>query len=161
MRKTKELLVLGLAAAAVVVGCHKPKTYETTVEIMRVSTVRKDEQGHPLSMDVEISYAECPGMQTEVFRGGKEFAECLHGKVKVGDKVKVTVQHSWDPEGYYDYDVLEMAGCKRQPDPNDEASYKVVRECSDWVVNGTRVGFQCDYGNRKELSKKCPWFAKN
>ena len=93
-------------------------------------------------------------------RGGKEFAECVAQKVKVGEKVKVKLDHHWTPAGHYDYDVYEVQGCPRPPDPHDEASYKVVRECADWSVNGTRVGFQCNYQNKKDLNKKCPWFMK-
>ena len=75
--------------------------------------------------------------------------------------MKLKLEHHWDPEGFYDYDVFEVQGCPRPPDPNDEASYKMVRECADWNVNGTRVGFQCNYTNKKELNKKCPWFQKH
>jgi hypothetical protein len=34
----------------------------------------------------------------------------------------------------------------------------MVRDCADWNVNGTRVGFQCKYSDKHELNKKCPWF---
>lgn len=157
----KNTLVLGLVAASLpLAGCHKSKTYEATVEVTRVASTRKDENGVPVSMDVELSYVECPGTQIEVIRGGKDFAACVQQKVKVGDKVKVKLEHHWDPEGFYDFDVFEVQGCPRPPDPNDEASYKMVRECSDWNVNGARVGFQCNYQDKKELNKKCPWFKK-
>jgi hypothetical protein len=140
-------------------SCHKAHTYEATVELTRITSIRKDEQGATLTEDVEFSYFECPGTQIEVIRGGKDFASCM-SQHKVGDKVKVKLEHKWDPEGFYDYDVFEVQGCKRPPDPNDEASYKMVRECNDWNVNGTRVGFQCNYSSKKELNKKCPWFQK-
>ena len=92
-----------------------------------------------------------------MIRGGKEFSECMK-KYKVGDKVKAKLTHAWDAEGRWDYDVHELGGCKRPPDPNDEASYKMIRDCSDWNVNGTRVGFTCKYSEKTELNKKCPWF---
>lgn len=160
---TKKALVLAFAIASLlpVAGCHRTKHYEATVEVTRMTAVRKDEMGAPLTMDVEISYVECPGTQIEVMRGGKEFAACIQQKAKVGDKVNVKIDHRWDPEGHYAFSVTEVQGCPRPPDPNDEASYKLVRECSDWTVNGTRVGFQCNYQNKKELNKKCPWFFKH
>jgi len=43
----------------------------------------------------------------------------------------------------------------------DEASYKLVRDCQDWQVNGQRAGFVCNYTNKKELNKKCPWFFRH
>jgi hypothetical protein len=154
----------GLAAFAWVAlaasGCHRSKTYEANVEVTRISPVRKDEQGTALTMDVEVSYVECPGTQIEVIRGGREFAKCIAEKVKVGEKVKVKLEHHYEPEGHYDYDVFEVQGCPRPPDPHDEASYKMVRECADWNVNGVRVGFQCKYQNKTELNRQCPWFRR-
>ena len=142
-------------------GCHKSQTFETTVEITRMSVVRKDDQGNPVTADVEISYSECPGAQLDVMRGGKEFATCLFAKHKTGDKVKVKLEHKFDPEGYYDYDVFEVDGCPRPPDPNDEASYKLNRECHDWTVNGAKVGFECKHTDKEALTAKSPWFKKH
>lgn len=157
----KKLVVTALVLGALpLLGCHRSKDYEATVEVTRLSVIRKDEAGHPLTADLEFSYFECPGTQIEVIRGGKEFSECIQS-FKVGDKVKVKLTHAWDKEGYWDYDVHEVQGCKRPPDPNDEASYKMVRECNDWNVNGSRVGFQCNYSSKKELNKKCPWFQRH
>jgi hypothetical protein len=155
----KAILLLGIAALSVA-GCHRSKLYDANVQVTRISPVRSDETGAVLTMDVEISYDECPGTQTEVLRGGKEFAACMQ-KVKVGDKAKVKLEHHWDPEGHYVFEVYEVQGCARPPDPNDEAGYKLVRECSDWNVNGSRVGFQCNYTGKKELSKTCPWFKRH
>jgi hypothetical protein len=45
-------------------------------------------------------------------------------------------------------------------DPEDEASFAMVRECADWKVNDQRVGFQCKYVPDKGLIEKCPWFRK-
>lgn len=160
MKTTTIVLAAAAAAALLTTGCHRTKQYEATVEIDRLSVVRVDEAGHRLTTDLAFSYVECPGDQEEVLRGGKEFSECI-AKHKVGDKVKVKVVHAYDPEGFYDYDVIEVDGCKRPPDPHDEASNKEVRECSDWVVHGATVGFQCMYTDKKELNKKCPWFKKH
>jgi hypothetical protein len=145
---------------ATLVGCHRSKHYEANVEITRVEQIRKDDHGVLLTSDAEFSYVECPGTQIEVIRGGKDFSACMQ-KYKVGEKVKVKVEHRWDPEGHWDYDVVELGGRAQPPDPNDEASYKLVRECSDWVVNGASVGFQCNYQSKKELNAKCPWFKKH
>jgi hypothetical protein len=157
---TRCSIVASVSLALALTGCQRPKHYEANVEVTRVSPVRKDEGGTVLTTDFEFSFFECPGTQIEVIRGGKDFSACV-SKFKVGDKVKVKLEHHWDPEGHYDYDVYEVQGCPRPPDPNDEASFKMVRECSDWTVNGARVGFQCNYTNKKELNKKCPWFRRH
>lgn len=161
MKAMKHALVSFLVLASLpLLGCHKTKTYESNVEVTRTAPVRKDDQGVALTTDFEFRYVECPGTQIEVIRGGKEFSSCV-AKFKVGDKVKIKIEHHWNVEGHYVADVYEVQGCPRPPDPNDEASYKMVRDCNDWNVNGTRVGFQCKYSDKKELSKKCPWFRKD
>jgi len=158
MSTTKKTLAFLLVATALpLAACHKGKQYEANVEVTRIAAVRKDEAGKVVTTDLEFSYVECPGSQVEVIRGGAEFSECVK-KFKVGEKVKIKIDHHWDPDGHYEADVYEVQGCKRPPDPNDEASFKMVRDCSDWTVNGTRVGFQCKYSDKKELNKKCPWF---
>ena len=55
---------------------------------------------------------------------------------------------------------IMLAQCKRVIDPNDEASYAMIRECDDWNVNGQKVGFQCKYAPEKKLIEKCPWFRR-
>ena len=160
--RMKSLLVVGVAAAAVPISaCRESKTYEATVEVTRIASTHADENGHPITADIEFSYIDCPGVQIEVIRGGKEFASCIQQKVKVGDKVKVKLEHHWHPEGHYDFDVFDVSGCPRPLDPSDEASYKIVRECSDWNINGVSVGFQCNYAGKKDLDKQCPWFKKH
>lgn len=157
------VLLVRVAAGAMVLGlvaaCHRSKSYEATVEVTRIAAVRKDEAGAPLTLDLEISYSECPGTQMEVVRGGPEFAACV-GKFKVGDKLKVAIDHQWAAEGHYKWVVRRIGDCTRVPDPNDEASYAMVRECDDWTVNGTRVGFQCKYVPEQKLVDKCPWFRR-
>ena len=160
-RVGKGILVSGgVIATLLLAGCHRSKTYEASVEVTRVDAIQTDEAGNPIATDVELSYIDCPGTQVEVLRGGREFSSCVQQKLKVGDKIKVKLEHHWNPEGRYDYDIFEVQGCPRPPDPNDEASYKVVRECNDWNVNGTRVGFQCNYQDKKDLNKQCPWFKR-
>lgn len=157
--KTFKAFVL-VSCLFAITGCHRSKDYEATVEITRKDVVRKDESGQALTSDLEFSYTECPGTQIEVIRGGKEFSECIKS-LKLGEKAKVKLTHSWDPEGHWDYDVHQVNDCKRPPDPADEASFKTIRDCSDWNVNGTRVGFQCKYADKKDLVKKCPWFRNH
>ena len=160
METTKKVLVTALALSALpLAGCHRSKHYEATVEVTRVAVIRTDESGDPITLDVEFTYPECPGAQSEVIRGGDEFSDCAKN-LKVGEKVPVKLLHKWDPEGFYDYDVYELNGCKRPPDPEDEASFKMVRDCQDWKVNGAVVGFQCNYSDKRELKKKCPWFKQ-
>jgi hypothetical protein len=140
-------------------GCHRSKSYEANVEVTRVSPIRKDEAGKVLTQDFEFSYFECPGTQIEVVRGDAKFAECT-AKYKAGDKVKVAIDHKWADEGVYKWNVTKIGDCARIQDPNDEASYALVRECDDWAVNGTRVGFECKYTPEKKLVDKCPWFRR-
>jgi len=143
-------------------SCHRPKQYETNVEIKRIAAVQAHEPGAASSMDVEVSFLECPGDQIEVVRGGVEFAKCIQSKqTREGGRVGVKVMHRWDPEGHYEHDIVEVNGCARPFDPNDQDSFKIIRECSDWVVNGVPVGFQCQYAEKEQLVKKCPWFRRH
>jgi len=152
-------LAFGAVVVATVAACHRPKRYDTNVEVTRISVVRKDQTGKPLTLDFEVSYSECPGTQIEVIRGDAEFAACA-SKYKVGDKVGVAIDHEWADEGHYKWTIRKIGDCARATDPDDEASYAMVRECDDWSVNGTRVGFQCKYIPEKKLIDKCPWFRR-
>ncbi len=146
-------------AIAVLTGCHKPKKYEADVEITRMAVVRKDEQGKPITLDFEMTYFACPGTQIEVIRGDAAFASCVM-KHKVGEKVHVAIDHVWDPHGYRKHNVTKVGDCPRTLDPDDEASFTMVRECEDWQVNGAKVGFRCNYVPEKKLVEACPWFAR-
>lgn len=148
-----------LVCAFVGSACHRTTQHEANVEVTRSHSTRKDEAGKPLTVDFEFSYVECPGSQIEVIRGDAKFAECT-SKYKVGDRVKVAIEHKWGDEGVYKWTVTKVGDCVRVPDPDDEASFAMVRECNDWQVNGTRVGFQCKYAPEKNLIDKCPWFRK-
>jgi len=141
-------------------GCHRPQHYDATVEITRVSPVRKDENGRVLTLDIEFSYFECPGTQLEVVRGDAAFADCM-ATHKVGDKLPVSITRTWASEGVYVWNVDRIGACTHPKDPSDEASYALVRECDDWTVNGTKVGFQCRYMPEKHLVDKCPWFRRH
>ncbi len=158
--KKKIFGFLGLSVLAVgaLTGCHKGKTFDANVEITRISPVRKDENGRTLVTDVEFDYKECPGEQIENIRGGEEFSQCI-AKHAVGKNVPIKIDYHWDPEGHYTWDVLQIADCKRVKDENDEASFATIRECEDSKENGVTVGFECQIAPKKELLKKCPWFA--
>lgn len=143
-----------------IVGCHRPHHYESNVEITRISVVRRDANHRALTTDVEFSYNDCPGSQIETVRGGEEFSKCI-SKLAVGSKVPVKVEHKWTDEGHYVWQVHHIGDCERPFDENDEASFSTIRECQDWVVSGAKVGFECQIKPKKELLKKCPWFAKN
>jgi len=153
--------VVVLFAMFVLTSCNRPKTYTTEVEIVRISPVRRDDTGKPLTTDLEISYVQCPGEQIEVIRGGEDFSSCVAKSMKVKDRRPAVLVHGATADGNLDSKVHEVGGCKRPPDPNDEASYDLVRDCSDWKVNGVAVGFQCDYSTQKALVAKCPWFRKH
>jgi hypothetical protein len=144
---------------SILTACHRTKQYESNVEVTRVAPVRKDETGKPITLDFEMSYVECPGTQIEVVRGDAALAACV-SKYKVGTQVKVGISHEWASEGHYTWVVRKIGDCERIPDPADEASYAMVRECDDWQVNGTKVGFQCKYIPEKKLVDKCPWFRR-
>jgi hypothetical protein len=147
-------MAFALVASA---GCHRPKSHEANVEVTRVQAVRKDEAGGPHA-GLRV-HTECPGTQIEVVRGDAKFSACT-GKYKVGDKVKVSIQHVWSDQDVYQWTVTKVGDCERVSDAADEASYALVRECDDWEVNGARVGFQCKYTPEKKLIDKCPWFKR-
>ncbi len=152
--------LIALAVLPVLAACDGPKWYDSEVEVKRVDVVRRDKDGNPLTADLEVSYVNCPGEQIETIRGGAEFAKCIT-QHKAGEKVKVKLLHHPTPEGYYDWDIHEVAGCSRPPDAEDEASFDMVRECEDLLVNGVAVGFHCNLLPQKKLLAKCPWFRKH
>lgn len=156
-RRSFAVLVL---AGTLVAACHRTKSYDAKVEVTRTTPVRKDEAGKVVTLDLEYTFSDCPGAQVEVIRGDAAFAACA-GKYKVGEKIPIKLDHQWDPEGHYEWVVRRVGDCAREPDPNDEASFALVRECEDWAVNGTRVGFECKYIPEKKLLEKCPWFRRH
>jgi hypothetical protein len=159
---SRRIITLALLAVFLVLlaGCKRDKWYDAKVELTRVQNIRQDATGKPTDMDVELSWFECPGTQIEVIRGDAAFAECMK-KYKVGDKVPVRVQYHWDSHGFWDWDIHEMGGCKRPPDPEDLSSFDTVQECEPIIVNGVSEGFHCNRIPQKELLKKCPWFGRN
>jgi hypothetical protein len=153
------VLFVASVAALASSGCHRSKSYESEVEVSRVSVVRKDPSGKPITTDFEFSYADCPGTQIETVRGDAKFSQCV-ARYSVGQKVKVQVEHQWSDEGHYVSVVRKVGECDRVVDPNDEASFTMLRECEEWEVNGAKVGFQCSMKPEKGLLAKCPWFRR-
>jgi hypothetical protein len=151
-----------LSSTAIALGCTAsctagPKEYDSQVLLVRVEPIRRDEHGAVLTLDVEMSFEDCPGEQRKTVRGPRAFAECML-KHKPGDRVPVHLRHLRNADGAWDFSVVDVGGCKRSRDPNDEASFAVVQVCSDLVVHGTKVGFRCDRRPSAELVAKCPWF---
>jgi hypothetical protein len=151
------LAVLGLSGSA----CDPEEAWYTSeVAITRLDVVRKDNAtGKTLTLDVEVSYEQCPGSQYEVARGGVEFGACM-AKYKVGDRVTAKVRWFKGDYGYYESKIHQLGDCERVPDPHDEASFTVVRDCEDWTVSGTKSGFRCFYLDKHKLNEACPWFKK-
>jgi len=158
-RRIITLVVMALFFV-VLAGCKKDKTYDAKVKLNRLQNIRFDAAGKATDMDIELDWFQCPGTQIEVIRGDAAFSECMK-KYKVGDEVAVKIRYQWDPHGYYDWDITDMGGCKRPPDPEDLSSFDTVQECEPIVVNGVNEGFHCNRIPQKELLKKCPWFGRN
>jgi len=148
--------------AVALLGCTaSPKEFAPSVEITRKSVVRYDPQTRQaVTLDVEVSYADCPGTQLEVIRGGAEFAACM-AKHQVGARVPLRLRWHWSKDGHYMWDPFEVGGCARPPDPNDEASFVLAQDCETVKVNGAPVGFHCNRVARPELVAKCPWFRRH
>lgn len=156
---SRGLILFALLAAVTTTACRRTTHHETGVQVTRVATVRRDDAGKPVTVDVEVAFHQCPGTQTEVVRGGPELASCI-AKYKIGDEVKAEIDHEWSPAGYYTWKIRRLGECERKVDPDDEASYAMVRECEDWVVNGQKAGFSCRYVPEKKLIDACPWFRR-
>jgi hypothetical protein len=161
MRRRPTWLVVASAALGVLAaGCgSKPVWYESQVELVRFDVVRRDAEGKPVTADVEISYDSCPGYQHEVMRGATEFAICME-KHKVGEKLSAKILWSYGNHGYYVWEVHQLGDCRRPPEPEDEASFSIVRDCEDWKVHEASVGFRCKYIGKEKLNAVCPWFRR-
>jgi hypothetical protein len=155
--------VLALAIVPGIVlgtGCgSNPTWYESEVELVRYDVVRRDAEGTPVTADVEISYASCPGYQHEVMRGPTAFATCME-KHKIGEKLSAKIKWYLGDKGYYEWEVHQLGDCKRPPDPEDEASFSIIRDCEDWKVHDASVGFRCRYLGKEKLNATCPWFRR-
>jgi hypothetical protein len=153
----RALLVLLLPLLA---SCgSRPREYNANVKIVRLEIIRKDDQGTPLTTDVEMSFEECPGEQRKTIRGDRSFSECIL-RHKADEMVPIKIAHHADEHGEMRADITDIAGCFHRNDPNEAASFEVVQVCSDMIVNSVKVGFHCDRKPSKELLDKCPWFRR-
>ncbi len=142
-------------------SCRRgPLTFEPTIELNRLEVVSFDEAGKPLTMDVEITYPECPGDQIEILRGDKKFTDCILENFKKQDRAKAKILWQWNELGYYDWEVNKIGQCERKVDRDDEVSYDMIEECEDYVVYGDNVGFRCKRIATADLIKVCPWFRR-
>lgn len=152
-------LAFGLALA--VAGCARSKRYYSRVEVLRVDARRMERgTGQARMLDLELRYIDCPGRQTEVIRGGREFARCFSGRHRVGARVAVEIDHHPTRDGEWEWDVVSVGGCARPVDHNDDASFETVQECRDVYAYGLRIGFRCDRVPQRELLRRCPWFRR-
>jgi hypothetical protein len=160
MTRSRTALTVAAFCCLLVTGCRaKPTWYESRVELVRYDVVRRDAEKKPVTADVEISYAACPGYQHEVMRGPAEFATCMQ-KYKIGESLPAKILWHFGAHGYYEWEVHELGDCKRPPDPEDEASFSIIRDCEDWKVHGASVGFRCKYLGKETLNAACPWFRR-
>jgi hypothetical protein len=147
-------------AAALLCGCHgSPKEYQANITIARLQVVHRDDQGAPLSTDIDIHWKDCPGDQRQTMRSGKEFSACM-ARYKVGQTVPVKVVHEWDVHGHYDWHVIDVGGCAAPPVDDDDSSFESVEDCVPSVQHDAVVGFHCNKQPEpgSELVAKCPWF---
>ena len=159
-RPTLLALALALATAALSASC-KPKhvDYTSTALIGRVTVIRTDDKGAPLTGDVEVDWDDCPGDQKEVIRGDAAFVACV-SKLPINSKQSVKVRWSAGEQAH-DWEILALGPCPRTPDPDDETSFDMVQECEPVVEHGANVGFHCNRVPKKALVAKCPWFKRD
>lgn len=150
-------LLLGLTALTACGG--KPKDYDTEVQITRKDPIERDARGVPRAVDVEVSYIDCPGTQSEVLRGDATFLACISGLSR-GARAKATVRHRPRHDGRWESVIVKLGACARVAEVDDPSSYTTARECVDKRINGVVVGFDCDYTPEKALVERCPWFRR-
>jgi hypothetical protein len=169
MKARRLALVIG-SIGAVVAGisiagtsmsaCSKPMKYSATVEVVQAQVFGGDTQAAPSVMDLDLVFTECPGRQRDIIRGDKAFATCAR-KFKKGDKLSVDLVTTWRPDrGEYRSEIVKVGDCDRVVDPRDEASYEVVQQCTDLVINGVVMGVHCDKTRNAALIARCPWFRR-
>ena len=103
------------------VACASDNRFDTNTEIVRIRPIRRDftDPNIVLTIDVELSYTECPGEQRKMIRGDRDFAACIL-KHKVGDKVPTKITWGPDGKGSYKNRVVQVGECNRKIDPNDD-----------------------------------------
>lgn len=151
-------LIPTLSLLLTTLGCERPKTYETNVELVAVQ--RFGDGKAPGLMDLELRFGECGGDVRRVIRLDKAFSQCAP-RLKVGDKMPVTMTMSWNSEkGSYRSDVVKIGTCPVKADPQEAANYELVQVCTDLQSTGAVVGVRCDRSRPKELIDKCPFLRR-
>lgn len=153
-------LVPAAGALTLLAGCDGRKRFTAEVELVRYAVVKRDDAGAPLTADVEIRYATCPGEQHEVARGGSAFAACMAAK-KPGERLSAKVDWYKHRNGHYDWDLVQLGDCVRDAEPNDDGSFETVQECDPVVSHGAVTGFRCSRLPDKQLVARCPWFRRD
>lgn len=139
-------------------SCDKPKTFDTTVEILKIRRFGQDPKAQVTEM--ELKFVDCPGETHKVIRAEKSFADC-GAKLKKGDKVPSSIVLSYNRErGTYRSDFAKIDGCEVKIDPKDEANYELVQTCRPVVATGVEVGVHCDRTRGPELLAKCPFLRR-
>jgi hypothetical protein len=55
---------------------------------------------------------------------------------------------------------VKVGECARKVDPQDDATYEMLRSCEDVKIHGVPMGVHCDKTRSPELVAKCPWFYR-
>jgi hypothetical protein len=148
------------AFIGVISACSsKPQKFTSMVEIVQTQGFGSDPKA-PTVYDLEVIFTDCPGVQRKLLRGDKAFAACAM-KLNKGDKVPVEIVLTYraDRSEYRD-EIVKVGDCPRVVDPKDDASYGVIQECKDVVINGAVTGVHCDRTRGAALVAKCPWFKR-
>lgn len=153
-------VVFGAALFLLAACSHKSERYKTNVEVLQTQVFGAERAEAPSIMDLDLLYADCPGRQRNVIRGDKAFATCAQ-KYKKGDRLEVDVKTDWRADrGEYRSEIVKVGDCERTVDPKDEASYEVVQQCDDLVINGVSMGVHCDRTRNAAVVAKCPWLRR-
>lgn len=152
-------LIIALAVLTSLSQTEQVERYESVVQIVHRDAADTNDKGEIETVDIELEWDPCPGDQFQVVRGGKEFAACT-AKYDVGEYIDVKVVHFWDPHGFYRWDIEQLGDCKRAIEPASEGSYEKSQECEEYKSYGKTSGFACSRLPKKNLTKICPWLAR-
>jgi hypothetical protein len=150
---------LAVVASFLLAGCERSQTYTTTVELVDI-----EHFGEPPAtaqqVNFELRYADCPGDNRRILRGGKDLAACTKD-LKEGARVPLEILSKYSSEkGGYRSEVKKIAGCPVKWDPKEEANYEMTSVCTDIETTGAVVGVHCDRSRPKALVEKCPFLRR-
>jgi hypothetical protein len=149
--------LLALAALVAALGCEKPRTYDTTMEVVHVQ--RFGQKATSL-IELQLRYTDCPGDARRVIRLDKTVSQCLKD-VQDHTKLPAQIRSTWQSDvGRYRNDIVRLGECPVTIDPHEEANYEVVQVCSDFVATGAVVGVHCERTRSPELIAKCPFLRR-